>query len=176
MTSIPPKFKQKQAVATNGQTKNTLTLIVIGIAFLGFLLAAYKGKDFLTVDKEGAVVLSPERLDKLQQELEDLDEAEQYALKAISTGYFPCLNCKDSTVVYLRVNDVWKYGATSKGEGKRYRNALAKDNLYYNIQFEGNYVECLKLEKTKIYNYALLPENLMRKKPLIRPPGNKIDR
>jgi hypothetical protein len=32
------------------------------------------------------------------------------------------------------------------------------------------------LEKIKIYNYALLPENLRRAVPLIRPPGNKIDR
>jgi hypothetical protein len=46
--------------------------------------------------------------------------------------------------------------------------------LQYVIQFEGTEEECLIREREKIYHYALLPENLARKIPLIRPPGNKM--
>jgi len=47
--------------------------------------------------------------------------------------------------------------------------------MTYQTQFVGNIFECKKQELLKIYNYPVLPENLKRKIPLIRPPGNKID-
>lgn len=48
--------------------------------------------------------------------------------------------------------------------------------MIYLVQYKGSIQECLKQEKTKIFNYATLPENLKRETPIIRPPGNKIDR
>lgn len=43
-------------------------------------------------------------------------------------------------------------------------------------QFLGNYLDCLKQEKIKIYYYPTLPENLARVEQLLRPPGNPQDR
>lgn len=176
MTAIPPKFKQKEEVPLHRKAKNGRTLLIVGFALVALLFAAYKGRDFLRVNKDGEVVLSAERLDKLQRELDDIDDAVQYSLRATKAGYYPCLNCIDSSLVYLDIGEIWKYGVTSKGELIRYGKALAGDNLYYHIEFTGDYAACLKQEKSKIYNYALLPENLKRMKPLIRPPGNKIDK
>jgi len=48
--------------------------------------------------------------------------------------------------------------------------------LAYAIEYEGSVEECLVQEAQKIYSYATLPENLKRPNPLIRPPGNKVDR
>ncbi len=48
--------------------------------------------------------------------------------------------------------------------------------LAYSVQFIGTIQECLAEERRKIFLYATLPENIKRAKPLIRPPGNKIDR
>jgi hypothetical protein len=49
-------------------------------------------------------------------------------------------------------------------------------NLLYQVEYKGTVEDCLIQEAHKIYNYATLPENLKRAKPLIRPPGNKVDR
>jgi hypothetical protein len=64
---------------------------------------------------------------------------------------------------------------TRIGEFRRYTTGEIPDGLQYLTEFIGDYAQCLKLEKIKIYSYALLPENLSRNNPLIRPPGNKVD-
>lgn len=176
MTNLPPKFKEKREIEPIRETKRRLPMLLIGVLIFGFFILAYKGTDFLRVNKDGEIELVPERLDKLQKELNALDEAEQYALRAMKAGEFPCLNCSDSLVIHLKKDEIWKYGVTSKGEAGRYGRDLAKQNLYYDLQFTGDYTACLKQEKIKIYAYALLPENLKRITPLIRPPGNKIDK
>lgn len=176
MTTLPPKFKEKQEIQPSKETKRKLPRFLIVLFTIGLFFFAYKGTDFLKVDENGEVELTPKRLEKLQKELNALDEAEQYALRAMKAGDFSCLNCGDLLVIHLEKNEIWKYGVTSKGEAGRYGRELAKQHLYYDLQFTGDYTACLKQEKIKIYSYALLPENLNRVKPLIRPPGNKIDK
>jgi len=132
-------------------------------------------KHFIEKDKDGNPQLAEWRQEKLQKELNDLDEAEQYVLVAKRNGTFPCYSCPNSTTIELEIWEIWRYGVTSKGEKGRYRNSLEGTNLMYLVQFEGNIAECMKEEKRKIYHYALLPENLKRAVPLIRPPGNKQD-
>lgn len=107
--------------------------------------------------------------------MEELDEAEQYVLLAKRSGLFPCFSCKNSVTIFLNQNEVWKHGYTTKGEQGRYQSSLEGTNLRYVTQFTGTVGECMKDEKRKIYYYALLPENLAREIPLIRPPGNKQD-
>ncbi|HPH22035.1 MAG TPA: hypothetical protein PLE32_24765, partial [Haliscomenobacter sp.] len=101
--------------------------------------------------------------------------AEQYALIIDVPGYYPCFSCKDSVLIFLYTGEIWRYGSTVKQENGRYRNSLRGKNMTYQTQFVGNIFECKKQELLKIYNYPVLPENLKRKIPLIRPPGNKID-
>ena len=148
-----------------------LLLMICGLIFF-----AANSKDDFVIIKDGKPELVPWRKEKLQKELEELDEAEQYVLIAGLPGWYPCYNCHGVTLIFLEAGHVWKYGVTTKGEKQRYRAGLPAEELLYLVQFRGPLQECLKEEKIKIYNYAILPENLKRAKPLIRPPGNKIDR
>ena len=112
----------------------------------------------------------------LERELAKIEQAEQYVLKAGVAGHYPCYGCLGKTDIWLNLNEVWKYGVTTSTQKERYRMGLPHPGLLYEVEYQGPLPECLRLEKIKIYNYALLPENLRRAVPLIRPPGNKIDR
>lgn len=131
-------------------------------------------KEFI-VWKDGRPELAPWRKAKLERELEEIDNAEQYVLLADVDGWYECFNCYGMPQIFLFEDEVWKYGVTTKGEKGRYRDGLPFENLVYLTEYEGPVNECLKWEKIKIYNYALLPENLKRDRPLKRPPGNKQD-
>jgi len=141
----------------------------------------YKNVKFLIKTKEG-VKLHSSRVQKLEKGLLKLENAEQYALKSIEKGDFDCFNCAalfyTNKRITLQKNDVWKYGVTELGQKERgYSDDwLIENSLKYIIQFQGNIKKCLVEERKNIFNYALLPENLERKRPIIRPPGNKNDR
>ena len=96
-------------------------------------------------------------------------------LLAAKAGRYPCFSCTGKSSIFLHQGQVWKYGVTRKGERGRYGNWHVDQGLLYFIEYTGPLQECLRQEKLKIYNYALLPENLARTPPLIRPPGNKQD-
>ncbi len=148
--------------------------------FLVFLIALgglsiwMSNKDFL-IWKGDEPEIAPWRKEKLEKELKELNEAEQYALVVSVSGVFPCYSCVDRNEIFLNTGEVWKYGVTRKGQAGRYKSGLPFLGLSYSVQFEGNLQACFKEEKLKIYQYPLLKENLKRNKPLIRPPGNKRD-
>lgn len=141
----------------------------------------------LGIDIEISKELPLERLQKLEAELDRIlskttgrQLCEQYALVATKTGWYPCYNCGTEILILLKAGETWKYGKTCIGEEKRYGN-LRDRNLLFVPEFEGNEIECLIIEKIKIYNYLVHPENIKRAYqagiiPLLRPPGNKIDR
>jgi len=127
--------------------------------------------------------LSIERAEKKAIEIDRINDKTypnrycvQYALIAVTDGWFPCYNCGVAESIYLKEGEVWKYGKTCNGEQGRYPNGLPHKNLMFKIQFTGNESECLIMEKEKIYNYPNLPEAKKRNIFLIRPAGNKIDR
>jgi len=148
----------------------------MGIVLTFILLAAaLEVSEYLEWDERGTPKLAGKRQKKLEKSLRELEEAEQYALIIDVPGYYPCFSCKDSVLIFLYTGEIWRYGSTVKQENGRYRNSLRGKNMTYQTQFVGNIFECKKQELLKIYNYPVLPENLKRKIPLIRPPGNKID-
>lgn len=149
---------------------------IIGLLLAAFALWVLMEPDDFIVWKDGKPDLSPRRKAKLERELEELDSAEQYVLFARIPGYYPCYNCFGEEEIFLNYGNVWKYGVTTKKEKGRYPQGPPLYGLKYQVQYEGPTIECYKKEKIKIYNYALLPENLRRVRPLKRPPGNKIDR
>jgi len=155
-----------------------LSILAIGSIILGShdLLMGPR-KDPIVIDKDGNVALSPDRKGKLDKELKEIDNAEQYALLASVDGYYPCYTCPDGlSTIYLHANEVWKYGTTRKGEQGRYpKKNFGASNVYFVVQFWGTFSDCLKIEKTKIYSYPLLPEARKRDVFLIRPPGNLND-
>lgn len=106
----------------------------------------------------------------------DYKLCEQYALVALSNGWFPCFRCSGKDSIFLYEGEVWKYGKTCLGEEHRYASGFPTTNLRFQQQFKGTEKECLLMEKEKIYNYPNLPECRKRDFVLLRPPGNKIDR
>ena len=139
------------------------------------VVVVFAAKEFIITKEDGSTALSPERSAKLARELEELDEAEQYVLIAARDGQYPCYHCTPKSSIFLQRGYVWKYGVTRKGEQGRYGRWHVDNNLLYVTQYTGPLQECFRQEKLKIYHYALLPENLTRTVPLIRPPGNKQD-
>lgn len=146
----------------------------LGILFFVALISWMAWEDFI-IWVGGVPELSPQRRAKLERELEELEEAEQYVLLARKSGNFPCYSCSDGSWIFLQKGEIWKYGVTRKGEAGRYPSGLPFKSLFYKRQFEGTWQECLRREKQKIFKYAIHPENLKRKRPIIRPPGNKRD-
>ncbi|WP_421946827.1 hypothetical protein [Phaeodactylibacter xiamenensis] len=143
------------------------TLAKVALVILAALLSLYAAYE-ITKDIPG---LSPERQAKLNRELEELENTEQYVLRAARDGWYPCYSCPGKKRIFLHKDEVWKYGVTRKGEARRYGRWHQEQGLYYLVQYEGPLQECLRREKIQIYSYALLPENLRREQPLIRPTG-----
>ena len=158
--------------------KRTWYLILgTGITVAFFFMAHKIIPPGLEKDKDGNITLSPDRQAKLDKELEEIDNAVQYALIASANGFYPCYSCTNGQKdIFLKTGEVWKYGVTRKGPNARYpKGNYGAPNLTYIEEFEGLLNECLKLEKIKIYNYPFSPEALARNIILIRPPGNKYD-
>jgi hypothetical protein len=126
---------------------------------------------------DGVPKLHPKREQKLEKEIREIDDAEQYALIALVEGLYDCLTCPTGKI-YLYPGNIWKYGVTRKGMKSRYgSDYIEGKKLVYVVQFEGNYALCLIEEKRKIYYYPLLKENLLRQdsQRLVYPPGNIRD-
>lgn len=178
-TSLRVDYKKNNPLSKNPILHFLLIVLVAGGACWSFHI--YAGKKSISspivIDEQGGETLAPERRAKLDKELDELENAEQYALIANLDGYYPCYTCPNgATTIYLYKGEVWKYGATRKGEEKRYPGkSYGAPNLSFIVQFQGNFGECLKMEKIKIYNYPLLPEAKKRSIRLFRPPGNSND-
>ncbi len=120
--------------------------------------------------------LNTKHQQQLQKKLNDLEQAEQYALVAMAEGWYPCLH-SGRALYYLHVGEVWKYGITTRGERGRYTTRFLQDNrVQYVIQFKGTMTECLQEEQRKLFSYPLLPENLARLEldRLARPSYNPV--
>lgn len=172
--TVKPKIKTLPAEhepLLQPKPKSWLWLLLL--AGIG-IFAAIKWDDYV-VEKDGKLELAPKRKAKLEKELKQIDNAEQYALIALVPGYYPCLSCEGEKMIFLNAGEVWKYGTTRLGEAIRYKSDPLDPRLKYEVEFRGNYADCLKMEKIQIYNYVLLPENQKKANPIIRPPGNPRD-
>ncbi len=172
-------FSDNENGSSPNGSKWLLLLLLGAVLASGYIIwnSSKKIAPGLIETPDGEIVLSPEREAKRDRELEEIDNAIQYALVATIDGYYPCLSCPFGIkTIYLYKGNVWKYGVTRKGEAERYPGgSYGADNLLFLPMFEGTYSECLKREKTLIYNYPLLPEAIERQVILARPPGNKYD-
>ena len=192
MSSSSPVFKSRTSSSSQlkviskteggGSPQGSAWIIVIllGIVtFIGYHIYD-SGKEVapgIIETPDGDIALSPERQAKLARELEEIDNAVQYALVAKESGIFPCYTCPDGRItIFLNELEVWKYGVTRKNEKERYPDGnYGAPNLLFVVEFEGDYAQCLKMEKTKIYNYPFLSQSRARPFILHRPPGNKYD-
>ena len=155
------------------RAKPSIAVIIAGSLFL--IVCALKWSDVIEY-VNGEPRLNAKHQQQLQRKLNELDEAEQYALIATKEGFYPCLHSGHASY-FLHVGEIWKYGVTTKGERGRYTGQYLLDNsVAYVIQYLGTVGECLKEEQVKLFSYPLLPENLARpeKDRLIRPPYNPV--
>ena len=134
-------------------------------------------EDFI-VKKRGKWQLTDARKKKLREDQQRFDNAEVYALIAQSDGDRECPVCiiqYDKPMIYLLEGEIYKYGVSVRKK-KRYTPAYYREiKCEYTVLFEGSYTEALKKEKELIFHYPLLPENLKRAEPLVRPPNNLSD-
>ena len=150
-------------------------LFFVGCCCILGLFVRWSGGDFLERDESGEFRLSESRQTQMEQRLERLRSCEQYVLIAKTSAFYPCYHCGKDTSIFLFAGEVWKYGITIQGAKGRYRSWVTTMGLRYRVQYRGSVQACLRQETLKIYQYALLPENLKRAVPLMRPPGNKVD-
>jgi hypothetical protein len=175
MNAVSNKYQIKAVNPKPPRKRNqAILLFFLMVTILGFY-AHWEELDFLNQDADGNFQLSPQRQQELEKRLKRIKRASQYVLRAVNDGYYPCYNCRHDSRIFLYKGEVWKYGVTYAE--RRYRNSwLERMNLIYQTEYRGTVEECLIQEANKIYNYAILPENVKRATPLIRPPGNKVDR
>jgi hypothetical protein len=106
--------------------------------------------------------LKPKREAERDKQMRKIDDAEQYALVADISGYYECLHCPTKRI-FLKSNEVWKYGVTNQGEKQRYTTQFLEQRvLRYLVQLRGTYSQCLVAEKRKLFEYPILPENLAK--------------
>jgi hypothetical protein len=163
MLSKPPsdtESEPNQVIPTDGRHKKSNTLLF---------------EEVVNYNDDGSYSLHPNRSEKLHRDTVNLESSEQYVLKATKSKFYPCLSCPFRDSIFLYPGEVWKYGTTINGQVGRYGNSLYLQSLSYTVQFRGTIEECLKWERKKIIRYPLLPENIKRKNPIARPPGNPND-
>lgn len=131
---------------------------------------------FNFVEKKGhRYFLKAHILKKKREEEDRLKRAEQYVLRTRKAGYYDCPTCYKQygeMNIFLPKNAILKYGVTVHGKGRYTTEFYKRNNCRYEIQFTGNYFECLLEEKDKIYNYLITKENMRRDTPLISTPWN----
>ncbi len=78
---------------------------------LHFSWKAYKGVPFIEVNEKGELRLEKSVKNKIDGQIENLEECVQYALLAKTDGVFPCYHCATGQI-HLKAGNVWKYGYT----------------------------------------------------------------
>jgi len=154
--------------------RSVFPVILAGALFL--LVFALKWQDVVEY-VNGEAQLTQKHQQQLKKKLNELEDAEQYALVAMKEGMYPCLH-SGRALYFLHIGEVWKYGVTVKGERGRYTSLFLQENsVQYIIQFKGTLTECLQAEQLQLFEYPILPENLVRLEVdrLIRPPYNPIE-
>lgn len=130
----------------------------------------------LVEEKDGYYLLQAHLLKKKREEEARLANSEQYVLKTRSSGNYDCPTCLlqyGSGTIYLPKDAVLKYGVSTKGAARYPAKFYRKHNCRYEVQFVGNYYQCLLEEKNKIYYYLISDENMSRDTPLIQTPWNR---
>lgn len=172
----------RDIVIENDQKKTYFSFwatLLLGLVLSFFTIWAVKRgfDEVVEFDAEGKPQLKEERITKLEEDIARVENCQQYALRAIHAGWFPCYSCVDTTWVFLQAGEVYRYGERCDRNDPRYSSEkLLAQNLDIFPEFRGDKKACYQEQQRKIYFYPLLPENLARAKPLGHPPSNKQDR
>jgi len=176
-THTKPDFNPSKSTKKLSENEIKYTKFqLIAVVIFAILAISRAFDDVVEYDPDGKPVLKAERKDKMIKEIMRMEECEQYALRASSSGWFLCESCVDTTYVFLNKGEVYRYGERcDKNDSRHSKSKLDAQNLFIDVQIRGNKIEYYQEQQRKIYFYPLLPENLKRTKKLGHPPGNKQD-
>ena len=112
-------------------------------------------------DRLKVIIKRSEQLTRLKEKRSERD-SEQYSLRARTDGYYP--DKLTGGKIYLKKNEVWKYGKSVNGI-KRYTQIYYKTrNLKYEREYRGTETGTLIMEKYKLIRYLFKHKRY--------PPGN----
>lgn len=86
--------------------RRPILLFFLMLTILGFY-AHWQGVDFLVLDADGNVQISPQRQKEMDERLKRIRQAQQYVLRAGRDGYYPCYNCGQDSLIFCSKE---KYG------------------------------------------------------------------
>lgn len=164
MTTNPDRYP---SVKKKEKGKNFPIAIILLLVPIVSMLVWHNGK-----------FIHPKERDREgDRRIEKLNDCEQYSLRAISSGWYPCSHCRQK-LFWLNKDEIAKYGHTCDRNGRYTDEALEEMRVYKVIEFEGDVKQVMILEIQKIFSYYALPENLKRPDSLriSRPVLNKIDK
>lgn len=137
MTTNPKRF-----TPVKKKKKSPLPFMILLLVPVVAMLVWHNGKLLRTEerDKEG------------DRRIEKLNDCEQYSLRAISSGWYPCTHCRQK-LFWLNANEIAKYGHTCDRNGRYTDEALEEMRVYKVIEFEGDVKQVMILEIQKIFSY-----------------------
>lgn len=137
--------------------------IIIGIAAALLLLAALKWEDVARRLRDGTWALSEERQQEMEDTLDRNENAEQYVLLAVVSGWYECYLCEEGKY-WLNEGEIAKIGITTN-PAQRYSQQWLKDHrVSYHVETEGDLAKVRKAEIERIASYPFTPENMRRPK------------
>ncbi|MCB9323533.1 MAG: hypothetical protein H6571_07300 [Lewinellaceae bacterium] len=131
---------------------------------------------FSKVWHRGEQIETSHRDQALERKKEKILKCEQYSLRALKSGWYPCTHCP-KPLYWLNANEIAKYGYTCN-KGARYTSEqLHALGVFYFIEFEGPLQEVVTMEAEKLFLYYKHPDNLRRREEnrISLPPLNKRD-
>jgi hypothetical protein len=76
-------------------------MFLLGIFVVRIVMTEKELPPGLITTPDGDITLSPERQAKLDRELEEIDNAVQYALVVTVEGFYPCYSCTNGQKPYF---------------------------------------------------------------------------
>lgn len=169
--SSTPKPDEKGGKSPRFMPPLLFLLTIAGIFF------AIKWKDVVRQRDDGSWELQEWRNEETQKEIERNDEAEQYRLLAISSGYYPCYFCPTGEI-WINQGETLKIGTTTNPSTRYTAEWLQRENVRYHTDTVGDLATVRREEIRKIATYPLWPENMRRPKDqrLVVPPFHRTMR
>ncbi len=152
-------------------------LLLLLIGSIGLIFGIPKWKEVVRQNEDGDYELEDWREDERITELEKTDNAEQYRLVALVSGYYPCFFCKDKQA-WINIGETLKIGITTVGTERYGLLWLKRNNVQYVVDVAGDLTTVRSAEIKKIADYPLWPENIKRpvEQRLVVPPFHRTVR
>lgn len=131
------------------------------ILFLLLAMAALKWEDIARRLKDGSWELAEERQKEMEDSLERNENAEQYVLLAVVSGWYECYLCEGGKY-WLNAGEIAKIGITTNPAERYSQQWLRSQRVEYVREVVGGLAKVRTAEINRIASYPFLPENMAR--------------